>query len=325
MHRILKLLAAGLATLALTAEANAPAKPQWPEKPVRIVVPFGPASFPDIVARVVGQKLSEGLGQPVVIENKPGAGGNIGTEAVVRAKPDGYTLLLHTVANAINASLYRSLPFDASKDLVPVSQIASVSNVLVVPTALPVNSLKELIELARTSRRGLTFASGGNGTTAHLAGQLFKTMAQVKVEHVPYSNFGQALTDVMGGQPDFIIPNIPPTVAHIQGGKFRAIAVTGVKRSALLPEVPTFAEAGLSGYEVSSWNGLAAPAGTPPEVIARLHTEVVKALKDPEVAKKLTAQGAEIVGSTPAAYAALIHAETTKWRGVVRDAGALVD
>ena len=325
MHRTLKLLAAGLVTLSLAAEANAPAKPQWPEKPVRIVVPFGPGSFPDIVARVVGQKMSEQLGQSVIFDNKPGAGGNIGTDAVVRAKPDGYTLLLHTVANAINASLYRSLPFDASKDLVPVSQIASVSNVLVVPSALPVKTLKELIELARTSRQGLTFASGGTGTTAHLAGQLFKTMAQVKVEHVPYANFSQALTDVMSGQPDFVIPNIPPTIPHIQGGKFRAIAVTGAKRSALLPEVPTFAEAGLSGYEVSSWNGLAVPAGTPPEVIARLHAEVVKALMDPEVAKKLTAQGAEIVGSTPAAYASLIKAETAKWRGVVRDTGALVD
>lgn len=297
----------------------------YPDKPIRLIVPFAAGSFPDIVARVVGQKMSEGLGQPVVVDNRVGAGGNIGTEAVVTAKADGYTVLLHTVANAINRSLYRKLSFDPLKDLTPVSQIASVDNVLVVPSTLNVSTLGEFLDLARKRQPSLTFASGGNGTTSHLAGQLLKSMTKVNLEHVPYKNFGQALTDVIAGQPDFVIPNIPPTIPHIQSGRLKAIAVTGAKRSPLLPQVTTFAEAGVAGYEVSSWNGLAVPAGTPPTVITRLHAEVVKALKDPEVSSKLTAQGAQIVGSTPAEYAALIVSETAKWAKVVSEAGAQLD
>ena len=325
MRRFIKVCLALSVALVIGPYAGPALAQKWPEKPIHLIVPFGPGSFPDTVARLLGQKMSEGLGQPVVVENRVGAGGNIGTEAVVRARPDGYTLLLNTVANAINKSLYRKLTFDPVKDLTPISQIASVSNVLVVPSSLNANSLPELLDLARKRRPELSFASGGNGTTSHLAGQLLKSMAKIQIEHVPYSNFNQALTDVMGGQLDFVIPNLPPTIPHIKSGRLKALAVTGSRRSHLLPDVPTFAEAGLSGYEVSSWNGLAAPARTPPEIIARLHAEVVKALKDPEVAAKLAALGAEIIGSTPAEYGAMIEAEAMKWRVVVSDAGAQID
>ena len=305
------------------APLTASAQDTYPNRPVKIIVPFAAGAFPDTVARLVGEKMAEGLGQPVVVENRVGAGGNIGTEAVVRAAPDGYTLLLHTVANVINKSLYRKLSFDAQKDLTPIGQIAAVGNVLVASPQVPANTLPELIALSRNS--SLSFASGGNGTTAHLAGQLLKTMAKIPVEHVPYSNFGQAMTEVIAGQPQFVIPNLPPTVQHIKSGRLKALAVTSAKRSTLLPDVPTFAEAGLPGYEVSSWNGLAAPARTPPEIINRLSAELAKALNDPEVMKKLAAQGADIVTGSPAAYAAFIDAETVKWSVVVKEAGAQVD
>lgn len=293
--------------------------------PLRIVVPFGPGSFPDAVARIVGQKMADNLGRPLVVDNRAGAGGNLGTEAVVTARADGNTLLLHTVANAINKSLYRKLPFDAQRDLTPIVQLASVGNVLVVPPSLGVGGAAEFFNLARARKQGLAFASGGPGTTSHLAGQLLKTMGKVELNHIPYKNFNQALTDVIAGQPDFVIPNLPPTLPHIQSGRLRALAVTSARRSGLLPEVPTLAETGLAGYEVSSWNGLAAPVGTPPDVIARLNAEAARALKDPEVAKKLQAQGAEIGGGTAAEYTAWIASETAKWARVVADSGAQVD
>ena len=325
MNAFARLAKPYLAAAALALACGAAHAQAWPERPIRLVVPFGAASFPDIVARLVGQKMSEGLGQPVIVDNRAGAGGNIGTEAVTIAKADGYTLLLHTVANAINSSLYRKLSFDPVKELAPVSQIASVSNVLLVSPKLGVSTPKEFLALARKRKPPLTFASGGNGTTSHLAGQLLKSMARIEIDHVPYKNFGQALTDVMAGQPDFVIPNIPPVVAHIESGRFKAIAVTGARRSHLLPGVPTLAESGLAGFDVASWNGIAVPAGTPQPIIARLHAEVVKALKDPAVSKKLIEQGAELVGSTPAEYGAFILAKTAKWAAVVKEAGAQLD
>lgn len=297
----------------------------YPDKPVRLIVPFGAGSFPDVVARTVGQKMAEGLGQPVVIDNRVGAGGNIGSEAVVKAAPDGHTILLHTVANAINKSLYRNLSFDPVRDLAPVGQIAVAANVLAVPPSLGVTTFGDFLARARTRRPELAFASGGNGTTSHLAAQLLKSMAKFGAEHVPYKNFSQALTDVIAGQPQFVIPNLPPTMPHIQSGRLRALAVTGARRSALLPEVPTVAESGLAGYEVSSWNGLAVPVGTPAEIVRRLHAELVRALRDPAVARSLGAQGAEIIGSGPGEYGALIEAEAAKWARVISEAGAQVD
>ena len=311
-----------LATLSFTPGAFAQT---WPDRPIKLIVPFGPGSFPDIVARVVGEKMSANLGQPIVVDNRPGAGGNLGTEAVVRSKPDGYTLLLHSVANATSKALYGSLSFDPLKDLKPVTQLAGVGNVLVVSPSLPVSKLSELIELANKNPNGLSFASGGNGTTAHLAGELLRSITKAHFVHVPYTNFGQALTDVMGGQPDFVIPNLPPTVPQIKGGKLKPIAVTTSKRSALLPNVPTIAESGVKGYEVLSWNGIAAPAGTPEAIVERLHAEAVRALRDPKVQQRLAEQGAEAVGSSPAEYDAFIRSETEKWARVIKESGAKVE
>ena len=311
-----------LATLSFTPGAFAQT---WPDRPIKLIVPFGPGSFPDMVARVVGEKMSANLGQPIVVDNRPGAGGNLGTEAVVRSKPDGYTLLLHSVANATSKALYGNLSFDPLKDLKPVTQLAGVGNVLVVSPSLPVSKLSELIELANKNPNGLSFASGGNGTTAHLAGELLRSITKAHFVHVPYTNFGQALTDVMGGQPDFVIPNLPPTVPQIKGGKLKPIAVTTSKRSALLPNVPTIAESGVKGYEVLSWNGIAAPAGTPEAIVERLHAEAVRALRDPKVQQRLAEQGAEAVGSSPAEYDAFIRSETEKWARVIKESGAKVE
>lgn len=293
----------------------------FPDHPIRLVVPFGAGSFPDIVARVVSEKMSVSLSQPVVVENRVGAGGNVGTEVVVKARPDGYTLLLHSVSNATSKALFSNLSFDPLKDLKPITQFASVGNVLVVYPALPASNLVELLELARQRPNGLSYASGGNGTTAHLAVELLRSATRANVVHVPYTNFGQALTDVMGGQADFVMPNIPPTLAIIKAGKLRAIAVTTATRSPLLPNVPTLAESGVKGYEVQSWNGLAAPAGTPDAIIQRLHDEAVKALKHPDVQRRLAEQGAEIVGNTPAEYDTFIRAETAKWTRVIGESG----
>ncbi len=317
------LLALAAACLSVLLAPGARAQ-TWPERPVKIVVPFAAGSFPDIVARVVGEKMAVGLKQPVVVENRPGAGGNLGTEAVVRAAPDGYTLLLHSVANATSKGLYRNLSFDPLKDLKPVTQLAYVGNVLVVSPAVPATSLPQLLELAKGGK-GLAYASGGNGTTSHLAVELLRASTRANFVHVPYKNFGQALTDVMAGQPEFIMPNIPPTVEHIKAGRLKPIAVTSARRSALLPGVPTVAEAGVPGFDVVSWNGLAAPAGTPDAIVRRVQAEAVRALQDPQVREKLSAQGAELVGSTPADYEAFIRAETDKWTRVIEQSGAKID
>lgn len=313
-----------LAALTLGVTSCGASAQSWPDRPIKLIVPFAAGSFPDIVARVVGEKMAAGLKQPVVVDNRPGAGGNIGTEAVVRAPRDGYTLLLHTVANATSKGLYRNLSFDPLKDLKPITQLAYVGNVLVVSPSLPVSTLSQLLELAKRPH-GLTYASGGNGTTAHLAVELLRATTMANLVHAPYKNFGQALMDVMGGQPDFVMPNIPPTMEHIKAGKLKPIAVTSARRSPLLPQVPTMAEAGIAGYEVVSWNGLAAPAGTPDAIISRIHAEAVKALSDPEVKQKLSGQGAELVGSSPAEYEAFTRAETEKWTRVIEQSGAKID
>ena len=319
-HLTRRTATSAIALSALLMAVGASAQ-SFPDRPIKLVVPFGAGSFPDIVARVVSEKMSVGLSQPVVVENRLGAGGNVGTEVVVKARPDGYTLLLHSVANATSKALFGNLSFDPLKDLKPITQFAAVGNVLVVNPALPANNLAELLELAKKRPNGLSYASGGNGTTAHLAVELLRSTTRANFVHVPYTNFGQALTDVMGGQADFVMPNIPPTVANIKAGKLRAIAVTTATRSPLLPNVPTLAESGVKGYEVQSWNGLAAPAGTPDAVIQRLHDEAVKALKDPDVQRRLAEQGAEVVGSTPAEYDTFIRAETAKWTRVIRESG----
>lgn len=298
----------------------------YPNKPVRMVVPFPPGGTTDILARAVGQKLSESWGQLVVIDNRPGAGGNIGTDIVAKSAPDGYTLLMGTVGtHSINASLYGKLPFDPIKDFAPVTLVASVPNVLVVNTTVDAKSVKELIALAKSKPGQLTFASSGNGTSIHLAGELFKTMTGTSMLHIPYKGSAPAITDLLGGQTNMMFDNLPSAMPHVKSGKLRALAVTSVSRSPALPDTPTIAESGIPGYEASSWFGVLAPAGTPKDVIAKIHADIVKALNTPEIKERLSGQGAEPVGNTPEQFAQHIKTETIKWAKVVKDSGAKVD
>ena len=314
-----------VAVLAAAGGALAQA-PAYPSKPIRLVVPFPPGGATDILAREVAQKLTEAWGQSVVVDNRPGAGGNIGAELVARAAPDGYTLLMGTVGtHAINASLYAKLPYDHVKDFAPVILVAGVPNVLVVNPALPVNTVAELIAYAKANPGKLNFASSGNGTSIHLSGELFKVMAGVQMTHVPYKGSAPAVADLISGQVQLMFDNLPPSLPQIKAGKLRALAVTSATRAPALPDVPTIAEAGLPGFEASSWFGVLAPAGTPPAIVARLNAEIAKWLASPEAREKLSKQGANAAGGSPEDFAKHIAAETTKWAKVVKDSGAKVD
>ena len=319
------LLGIALALSAPVAWAQAPAA-AYPAKPIRLVVPFPPGGATDILARAVGQRLTDAWGQPVIVDNRPGAGGNIGTELVAKSAPDGYTLEMGTVGtHAINASLYSKLPYDHVKDFAPVVLVAGVPNVLVVNPALPVSSVAELIAYAKANPGKLNFASSGNGTSIHLSGELFRTMAGVEITHVPYKGSAPALQDLIAGQVQLMFDNLPPSLPQIKAGRLKALAVTSAKRAPALPDVPTMAEAGLPGFEASSWFGILAPAGTPPAVVAKLNAEVAKWLASPEAQEKLLAQGANPAGGTPEDFAKHIAAETAKWAKVVKDSGAKVD
>jgi tripartite-type tricarboxylate transporter receptor subunit TctC len=323
MARILQ-RAAFFAVLALTA-AGALAQ-TYPTKPIRLVVPFPPGGTTDILAREVGQTLSAALGQPVVIDNRPGAAGNIGSELVAKSAPDGYTLLMATVGtHAINPSLYAKLPYDHVADFAPVILVASVPNVLEVTPSLPVHSVADLIKLAKQEPGRINFASSGSGTSIHLSGELFKTMAGVNMTHVPYKGSAPALTDLIGGQVQVMFDNLPSSLQQIKAGKLRAIAVTSAQRAPALPDVPTIAESGLPGFEATSWFGVVAPAGTPPAIVARLNADVNQWLQTPEAKEKLLAQGAAAAGGSPEQFAAYIRAETEKWAKVVKASGAKVD
>jgi len=298
----------------------------YPNKPVRMVVPFPPGGTTDILARAVGQKLSESWGQQVVIDNRGGAGGNIGTDIVAKSPADGYTLLMGTVGtHAINASLYGKLPFDPIKDFAPVTLVASVPNVLVVNSTVDSKSVKELIALAKSKPGQLAFASSGNGTSIHLAGELFKSMTGTAMLHIPYKGSAPAIAELLGGQTNMMFDNLPSAMPHIKSGRLRALAVTSVRRSPALPDIPTIAETGISGYEASSWFGVLAPAGTPKDVVAKIQADIAKALNAPEIKERLSGQGAEPVGNTPEQFAEHIKAESAKWAKVVRDSGAKVD
>jgi len=305
--------------------ASAAFAQRYPEKPIRWIVPGSAGSYPDALARLVAAKVSESIGQPIVIDNRPGAGTNLGTAIAARAPADGYTLFLHAVPVAINASLYAKLDYDARKDFVPITQLTSVSNVLVINPKLPIGSVRELIAYSKTNPGGVQFASAGSGTTAHLAGQLLKSMTSADMTHVPYSNFNQGITDVISGQVSMVIPNLPPVLPQIKAGLLKPLAVTGARRSATLPDVPTVAEAGVPGYEVSSWHGLAVPTGTPAPIVERLYTEFVRAVRSPDVAAKIAEMGAEVIASSPSEYAAYVNSEIDKWAKVVREAGARID
>lgn len=321
--------------LAAAAACAAPrtvfAQSGWPSKPVRLVVPFAPAGTTDILARALAPELSRVFGQSFVVDNKAGAGGNLGAAEVAKAAPDGHTLLMGTVGtHAINASLYARMPFDHVKDFAPIALVAGVPNVLVMnpakAEAAKINSVPDLIRYAKGNPGKLNMASSGNGTSIHLAGELFKTMTGTFMVHFPYRGSGPALLDLMGGSMDLMFDNLPSSLAHIKAGKLKALAVTSAERSTALPELPTIAEAAnLKGYEASSWFGLLAPAGTPADIVNRVAQETRKALGTPAIKERLQAQGAIPSGIGPAEFAALIAAETKKWAEVVKASGAKVD
>jgi tripartite-type tricarboxylate transporter receptor subunit TctC len=298
----------------------------YPSKPLRIIVPFAPGGSTDIFARLVAERLSASFAQPVVVENRAGASGNIGADAVAKAPADGYTILMATTGvMAINNALFKSMPYDAAKDLEPVIFIASITNVLAVPLDLPAKNLAELIALAKKEPGKLSFASSGAGSSTHLSAELLKSMAGMDVIHIPFKGSGQALIDVIAGRVSMIIDNMPSALPHIKAGKLRALGVTGSKRSGALPEVPTIAEAGVPGYESLSWSGFALPSGAPREVLQRLNRETNAVLATPEMKQKLVEQGADAVGGPPEAFAQHVRAEREKWGRLVRERGIVVN
>ena len=313
----------GAALFAFAASAFAQA---YPAKPIKLIVPFPPAGSTDLSARAVAGKLQERLGQPVVIENKPGAGGNIGGDLAAKSPPDGYTLFVGTVGtNAINAGLYSKMPYDHLKDFAPVILLSKTPNVLVVNPALPVNSVQDLIRLAKSKPNEVTFASSGVGTSIHMSGELFKSMAGVQMTHIPYKGSGPMLIDLMSGQVNLAFDNLSAAIQHIKAGKLKAIATTGTVRPPSLADLPTMQEAGLAGYDSTSWNAIFAPAGTPRAVIDRLNRELDVILSSAETKKFFADQGAEAGGGSPEQLDAFVRAETAKWAKVVKDSGAKAD
>ena len=310
-----------LLLVAFFASGASPAQ-DYPSKPVRIVVPFAPGGATDVLARIVGQKLGERSGQPVIVENRAGAGGNIGAEQVAKSAPDGYTLLLGGVPHAISASLFSKLPYDLPKDLVAIAEVASFPSAIVLHPSLPANSVKELIALARARPGQLSFGSAGNGSPNHFALELFKTMAGVAMVHVPYKGSGQLIGDLLAGHVQLASMGLPVAIPHVQSGKLRAIAATGAERSPLLPEVPTVSEAGLPGFEVTSWYGVFGPAGLPADVVAKLNVEIGSIVTAPDVKERLAALGAEPSVKTPDQFGQYVREEVTKWAKVVKDSGA---
>ncbi|MBC7778727.1 MAG: tripartite tricarboxylate transporter substrate binding protein [Proteobacteria bacterium] len=314
----LMLLVCSSAALAQLASPAA-----YPVKTVRMIVAYPPGGGTDIVARMLAPRLADALGQSVVIDNRGGAAGNIGTEVAARAAPDGYTLLMGNVApNAINVSL-GAIPFDPVKDFAPISLVASTPNVLVVHPSLPVKTVKDLLALARARPGQLAFPSAGNGSSSHLAGELLKSLARIEMLHVPYKGGGPALADLLGGQVQLMFATAPAAMPLVKAGRLRAIAVTSRTRSAALPDLPTIAEVGVTGYDASTWYGLLAPAGTPRALVDRVHAETVKVFAVPEFREKLTAQGFEPIASTPAEFAAYIQAQIEVWARVIKQAGIL--
>jgi tripartite-type tricarboxylate transporter receptor subunit TctC len=321
MRGRLILLASVLATANATAQTQA-----FPTKAVRFVVPF-PAGGPlDIAARAIGQKLNEAWGQPVIVDNRPGAGGNIGAELVAKAVPDGYTILMGAVStHAINPWLYAKMPYDPVRDFAPVSLVTQVPNVLVVHPSVPARNVKELIALAKAKPGQLNYASGSTGSAGHLAGELFNVMAGVKTVHIPYKGAPAAVIDLLAGQVSFMFDNLASALPNIKAGRVRALAVTTLKRSPLLPELPTMSEAGLKGFDVSTWFGVFAPGGTPKDVVDRLNAAITAALKSPDLRERLAALGAEPMPDTPERFAAFIKTELAKYEKVVKASGARVD
>ncbi len=316
-----------LAVAMLVATSMQPVLAQdYPEKTIRIIVPYPAGGTADLLARSIGQKMAESLGRQILIDNRAGAGGNIGADLAARAAPDGYTLLMGTVAtHAINPNLYPKMPYDAARDFAPIILVATLPNLLVVHPSVPARNVKELIALAKSKPGELAYASAGNGTSQHLSGELFKKMTGVDMIHVPYKGNAPAVTDLVGGQVQVMFDNIPVSLQQVRAGKLRALAVTGPRRSPVLPDLPTLSEAGLSGFSIASWFALFAPAGTPPKILLRLNQEAGKAIASQQLRQQWLTQGIEPAGSTSEQLAAFQRKEVLKWAKIVRDSGARVE
>lgn len=315
-----------VAAIALACGLPAAAHAQsWPSKPIRYIVPFPPGGATDILARSIADKLGPALGQPVIVENRAGAAGNIGTELAAKAAPDGYTILMVTVAQSISETLYAKLGYNLMRDLAPVILVARVPNVMVVHPSVPARSVKEFIDYAKANPGKVNFASSGSGTSIHMSGELFKLLSGVDIVHVPYKGSAAALTDLIGGQVSVMFDNLPPSMPHIRSGKLRPLAITTTTRYPTLPDLPTMVEAGVPGYESSSWFGIMAPAGTPKDIIARLNAEARKIMALPDVRERFDQQGAIASPGSPEDFDAFIRAEIAKWGKVVKASGAKVD
>ena len=316
-------LTAGVALLAgATSMAGAQA---FPTRPIRIIAPYVPGGGVDFVARVIAAKLSETIGQQVIVENRPGGGTNIGSEMVVRSAPDGYMLLLGGVPNTANMTLFKKPPYDVVKDFAPVTQTTIAPNILAVHPSVPVRSVKDLIALAKSRRGELTFASAGIGSSNHLSGEQFRIMAGLDIVHVPYKGGGAAVTDLLAGQVSMYFGTTPSTVPHVRTGRLRALAVTSAQRSRATPDIPTMSETALPGFEQSAWHGILAPAGTPPAVIARLNSEVVRVLRQPDTIDRMAAQGVDVIGNSPAEFATFIKQDVVKYEKLVKSAGIKIE
>jgi tripartite-type tricarboxylate transporter receptor subunit TctC len=320
----LKAVAAGTMAIAAMA-ATTPAAAAYPEQPIRLVVGFSAGGTTDVVARIVGKEVGEALGQPVVVENRPGAGSNIGAEMVARAKPDGYTLYMVAVTSAINQTLYKNIRFNLIDDFTPVALAVRVPNVLVVNPDLPVKSVKELVDYAKKNPGKLNFASSGSGTSIHMAGELFKQLADIDVVHIPYKGSSPAVTDLIGGQVDFMFDNMPSSWPQVEGGKLRALAVTTAERSKAAPDLPTMQEEGFPTFDVSSWFGVIAPKGTPDDVVEKLNKAIRAALAKPAVQSQMDDLGAIVADTTPEQFGDFIKSEVENWGKVVTASGATVD
>lgn len=314
-----------LAAMSLTA-LTAVAQDVYPSRPVRLVVPFPPGGGTDAVARVVANKLAETAKWTIVVDNRPGAGGNIGVDMVAKAPPDGYTIVMGQTSNlAVNPTLYPKLPYDPVKHLAPITTVADAPLVLVVAATSKYKTLADLVAAAKAKPGELTFATPGNGTVAHLTGEMLQRAAGIKLQHIPYKGSSQAITDLVGGTVEVFMASVPTAMSHLKSGKMRALAVTSAKRSVTLPNVPSINEAGYSGFDANTWFGLAAPAGTPASVIARMNAEVNRVLQMPDVREKIRSEGGDALGGTPEAFAALIKADIVKWGLIVKESGAKID
>ena len=324
-RKFLTAIGAGIAASALPATSFAQANTPYPSKPIKFIIGFAPGGATDLIGRLMAKKMGDALGQPIIVENKGGASSNIGADAVAKSAPDGYTFYVNAITNAINVSLFSKLPFDFEKDFEPVALFATVPNILVVHPSVKANSVKEFIELARANPGKLAYASSGNGTSIHLSGELFKIMAKVDLLHVPYKGSAPAVTDLLGGQVQAMFDNMPSSLPHVKSGKLRALAVTTKQRSPSAPDVPTIEEAGVPGFDVSSWFGLMAPKSTPREIVARINMEANKALNSAEIRKSFLELGAVPAPMSAEGYGDYIHAEIKKWADVVKVSGAKPD